>query len=568
VAQVLQQRIKPKRKPRKARGKDMQTMLSRGTPRNQNMQIMQTERRNDRKEMQFGKSPSVITGYRFKTMETLPQLLRKYFSALIDPEHHNSRFPDSQARPTCLFKSISEFDIPITMSASGAIGRFSVAVQPIMGDISNPLHYQLAVANVATDSWATTDWSKASSYLQTIGNRDPRVDPNSTFLTSTTNNGWIQQVIFNGAGAALAQPTAAAAGQNFTGQSDLVNQTTNTVDATLGSLNVTQNADGSYSLPMGQYTIDMKVTATSVGALTGVFPGVLPDISGNPQISTLVDTITRQSASPLALTLFNCSNTAFVTITAPSANVYFTINKTGTFLAAGDLSTLQTTVIVSPVNIPSVAPPQTGGAIQLIRPIAQALLVSYVGPSLLDGGRIASAYLPAKTLVNQYFARAGQQGNLQFLENVADIPGAYSGPLKTGTYVWWSPYSTADSQFAPVSAWNGMTSNMGPDSPSMVVSGMFNSGQAITVGNNDVLKARLVTIFEFQSISSAFDQEVCAGATSIIDDVNRLLSSQPHALPNGKHVSWISSLLGGIGTIIKQNPTLLPTLIGAGAMML
>ena len=74
-----------------------------------------------------------------------------------------------------------------------------------------------------------------------------------------------------------------------------------------------------------------------------------------------------------------------------------------------------------------------------LRPVSSAMLVSYVGDTLNDGGQISAAWLPGDvptSLTNLLVTSSGRA-------RLALEPGAYSGPLRDGAYVFWKPDAIA-----------------------------------------------------------------------------------------------------------------------------
>jgi len=225
---------------------------------------------------------------------------------------------------------------------------------------------------------------------------------------------------------------------------------------------------------------------------------------------------------------------------------YFTMQKTGpTPLAAGDLAALVTDVWITPTVF--TAPGPSNGAISLIRPVAQTVLVTYMGPSLLDGGRICGCYVPKGSLATNFFsAAAGPQGNYQKAECLANLQGAYDGQLKYGTFGFWSPYDNSDTEFQTVA---NMNANQWP---SMAIAGIFNPVTSTGSGNlADIVRVRLITTFEFITKSTAFEQQVCSGSQQIIDSVNRSIGRAPHFMANAEHESFIKRFLSGV---LKYGP--------------
>lgn len=478
------------------------------------------------------------------------KIFSDYLKTLLENWACTSRYPDSRNRATAVFTSVSSFNVPLTLENSEY--RFSLAVQPQMGDASTPSNFQAAIANPTT-TYELADWSSSTQYVSSTNGRDPRLDINYSYLANSTPSGFHGRTQLTAAGAAQAQPNPAAgntAGQNFQGPNLVPAPTSYTTTAAVGSLDVIQNADGSFTVPPGSYSIVLGATFTvsMVGALTNI----LPILVFTPSGVTVQDGTSFACIAVAAGAQGTASRSLNVVCSTP-AKFYVTLTKTtvNTPIAAGDLSALTTDIIINPTNF--IAPGPNNGAISMIRPVAQTILVTYMGPTLLNGGRIAGAYVPKGSLSTNFFTpSAGVQGNYQFVENLANLSGAYDGRLKDGCFGFWTPYDETDVEFQTISEMNSS------QWPSMVVSGAFNPVTNLTGNLSDIVRVRLITTFEFITKSTAFEQRVCCGSQNIIDSVNRVIGGAPHFMPNATHESWIKAFLDGV---LKYGPTVLK---GAG----
>jgi len=104
-----------------------------------------------------------------------------YIKTLLYPEEFSFRPPDQVSQPTSLYRSVREITLYANVDGTAASGRFSCAVQPKLGGIDSPLHYQIGIVNNQGD-WPQ-DFSQPASYVVGEGGSDPRVDPNVPSLT-------------------------------------------------------------------------------------------------------------------------------------------------------------------------------------------------------------------------------------------------------------------------------------------------------------------------------------------------------------------------------------------------
>jgi hypothetical protein len=417
-----------------------------------------------------------------------------------------------------------------------------------------------SIPSTSTATYADADWSDPANYLTAYNGRDPRIDINTNFFTNSVTSGYHGRTALGAAQAVLAQaPLTGTTGQNFQGPHLTGNTQTYTTTASVGSLNVIQNLDGSFTLPAGSYSMTLGSTATAgAAALVGVRPYVTTRVPNTGY--TIIDDI--QYSNPIAAGATVTSSHVYSFIIAQPTKFYTglvkTVAGTNTSIAANDLTALVNDVNIAPTIFTTPGP--NNGAISLIRPVSQTILVTYMGPTLTDGGRISGCYLPRNTLVQNYFSPSTNQlGNLQLVENLANLSGAFDGPLRDGTFGWWCPYDQVDTEFRTIADMNAQ------QWPAMVVSGSFNPvGSGVTGNVADIVRVRLVTCYEYITKSTAYEQRICSGSYDIIDRVNRALAQSPHFMANKSHLDWIRQILGGImkyGPIALKGASLAASLL-------
>jgi len=201
-------------------------------------------------------------------------------------------------------------------------------------------------------------------------------------------------------------------------------------------------------------------------------------------------------------------------------------------------------------NIDPIYPPMDYGPVTSIRPVAMSALASYIGPLLTNGGNIAGAWLPSQSLNAQIItnvAGGGSQQNLMYWESLAKVPESYDGPIKDGSYVWWSEQDITNTKFYSPSA------SLAVDYPILAVSGQWNPGSAVS--SAATIRLEVVTVLEFTTNSLLWESEHCVGSVAEMDSTNKMLAGQAHAMPNGKHMDWIKSMIGKASGAYKNNKT-------------
>lgn len=483
-------------------------------------------------------------------------LCDRYLQCLADNEHVKCRVPDAAPRKTFVFNSVSSLQIPIIMNTAGSEGRFAAAFMPQMGDDSQPTNYQAAIANVPTEQWNDTDWSAAASYLAEINGRDPRIDINSGFLTAAT------PVTFN----QTASVTNPALSQNTAGVANFLSPTA----ATQADVNSTGNwifssRDNTVVVPAGTWILATTAGFTAATAGTYQLNSNSEGVTAFNTLNTspLVDVINVRRTTSTVAAAGSGTLTLIEELSSPSSFSYTPmITVGGAPAGAASLTTINSQTTITPASAEGFSIPSNNGVIQLIRPVAQTVLFTYMGPSLTDGGRISANYVTKETMVDNFFTQnAGNQGNYQNVENLACSDGAWDGPLKDGAYVWWSPFDPSDWEFQTISSMNAN------QWPGLVVSGTFTpTGTAAVTGTvTAAVRCRLITTFEATTTSTAFDTQVVSGSQNEMDCAFKALGQQPHAMPNGKHKSWISSVLGAAS---KYGPSLAKTAMTLAPLLL
>jgi len=481
-------------------------------------------------------------------------LCARYLQTLVDNEHGKVGVPDATPRKTFCFTSTSSFPVPMTMNSGGTEANFAVGIVSQFGDTTDLTHYQVAVADVPTDTWDTTDWSNPANYLGAMNGRDPRVDINAPFLTNGDTSSTAQTFTVTTPG--LAQLSGGLVANMIDGAATMVDDqssgnwlfdtTSHTIIVPAGTWNISTVAQATTTAGgAGQYFIGSNYT----GANYEVVDSAISDV-------TVIDSYTPSSTVAALTATVLASN---IMVFAPNSFRYTPMigdNGTAAPAAAGKFSAITGDIRITPAVAPGYFQPGHGGAIQLIRPVAQTVLCTYIGTALTDGGRICSAYCSKETMRDNFFnVEANGQGPFQNAANLANADGAWDGALRDGTYVWWSPFDPSDWEFNSVPDMNKA------QWPGMIISGTFAPTGATVGGGSrltNILRCRVLTTWECTTTSTAFDTLVTSGSQNEMDCAFKHLANEPHALPNGVHKDWIQNVLRGL---IKYGPS-----VGTAAM--
>lgn len=172
--------------------------------------------------------------------------------------------------------------------------------------------------------------------------------------------------------------------------------------------------------------------------------------------------------------------------------------------------------VFTTATAPAVTPVITG-----VRPVSAAMLVSFIGNTLDDGGQISAAWLPGD-ISNAELNLLVAPGGLQLL---ATKPGAYTGPLSKGAYVFWKPDDVHDSQFKSLSG------ELNHSYPVLVV--CFKSTKVSTA----TVRVSAVTNHEINSITRVLDQQPGMVEPDLMLHARRILTNYPTSCANDGHVS-------------------------------
>lgn len=436
-------------------------------------------------------------------VENGSNMTQMYMSTLTSPKTNMSRIPDAESRPTCLFRSVYDMDINCQFNGNSDDGKFAVMAQPILGkDGLNPNTFKLALP-VPGYQVKGTDWTNPASYQQNVGGLNVRMDRYIQQLTGTPS---FFYGIKDGGATSSTQPLGTA--PEFD----------------------PQNYGATFTFGEGSGTVTQTISG---GA--GVFNVVASYVNCFQEFTI---------SGAATLTVLNTGyNTA-----APASQAYAidaSGNWTLTLGSSGDPDTAM--LVISPGAYQNIAPWENTGAITALRPVAMSLLFTSALSGLTDGGMVAAAYVPSGTCAQNWFANVTSNavGQLQDWSNVA--PLGYSGKIREGSYVWWSPEDVTNNEFRTPE-----TANQTPY-PCLMIAGQVSPGTAPVAGTT-MLAGRLeiVTIYEATTNVMLWEMVSYSGNQVCIDWVMKWLSKQYHAMPNDAHVQWFRNLLSQAAKAVKE----------------
>lgn len=486
-----------------------------------------------------------------------------YLRCLLDPANTMCRMPDGFPRKTFLFRSINSANISIAIDDFNQ-GRFSFCLQPKGGRLSSPDQFQLAVAKPTNGVlWDDVNWALPASYEGVHSNgRDPRVDINWAIMTAPPPTFWAAQynVVTAGdlSGSSLVSNTPA-------------NTTLNTDNTTfyLASSPVTQNAvftgivnpgslaeNGYILLPFGNWNITLIVKYAVSVLPNPNFISINVGQSNTPSQDVAIVSITQPQSVPSGTGVTQTVAASIQVVSSPGHQVFWPIlfnTQNGTTIfdptvaPFPNLTVSVSDIAISPAEFISSTEFLDGGLLEEVRPVAQAVLVTYTGTTLNDGGEIAIGYLPPKLLQTNYFqSNTGGAGQLQRYENLRLEDNIYDNKLKHGAYCIWCPYDELDTAF------RSPTENCRYPFPGIVCSGVFQPDQTV---NSMAHPIRIMTYTVWEGITkyTCFETKSSLSDAQCAPMARQALKGSTFATANGKHIEWVRNMAAKGLNLYRQN---------------
>lgn len=422
-----------------------------------------------------------------------------YLKCILNPgETRPCGIPDSLNVPTALYRTKRVMDIYADFGTSSASGRFSIACSPKLGSPASPENYNLAITSFQDAS--LVDFTSPSAYESFVSGVDPRIDDNCGVLTmnapafwGVTGSGGTNTTPFTGG-------TVTLSNRNYGADIDII--------------------DGnSLRLPIGTWLITSTLRGASGMTLTHTYSN-----AGSLSGYTRTSTDGTQVSEALYVEVTNSSNAMDWVIA-------------GTGFSSLDVS-------IAPARFANANWLESFGLVKKIRPVACSALFTYANTSLMNGGRVSGHLVPGDTLADNFFTNNPvNNGQYQLWERLAQCPGAYSGPIKDGTYVFYTPDTDLDYQLRSPDEANYY------DYPAIVISGEFNPG-SLQTGRVSVGRLEVITVYEFTTTSTLFETYVRPGSHAVMDSYAEVLASIPRSMPNGVHWDNIKGWLSKAGKVL------------------
>jgi len=467
-----------------------------------------------------------------------PNCVANYMMTLADPKQFMARIPDAFSGVTSLFRSIQTFELSVTPNATADSGRFSFAVQPTLGSISDLQDYKIALVD-SSQPWPIGDFTDPARYVKQIGGSDIRLDPFWAQMTQAANffYGVVSNSVAGTAGMTALTPFGNLTPFGFASSLARSGQFINGIQIVYDLAGPGNSSN--FQIPAGEYWFEM-----------------ISDV-------TLNLTFTNATATSVAGSVITGGTVlgGLLVVNSPGGDI--SVTGSAAPVAAG--------FILTPATAEGLDISKNNGIVTQIRPVACSVLTTYNNSVLNNAGQIAAAWVPAATCQQAYFTTVASNANkqLQNWEALADITTGYDGRLDDGSYVWWSPKSIGDTDFRT------------PDDmddhafPCLIVSGQFNPVGAVLGTPNQVARVEVVTVYEFQTNTILFESEAMLGNSLMMELALNLVNQEPHSGKNDEHVGFFQRIVRAakktgrlLGNFLWDNRSAIVSGVGSAAMAL
>lgn len=544
---------------------------------------------------------------------TLELNIAKTISVMLDPDSGPVRLCDDTSSPTAIYKSVQEFTIVADGSKDN--GRFTAIIQPTLGSNQTPRAYKNALAIIPASSSGIPNFAKSSSFESFVNNIDVRVDPNLTALIQPiiSQQTWTGTFPVSNTEALIYQYVGTSVGSSGNNNSNFIHYPATIFSSALG-FTPTRPI---FKIPPGVYLSSLTLAFNNDAYITGGnwmsttnyhkinnvvqqtrFSLRIYKISSNataqPPMTEALDELvlgqigsTSSTGTVYGLTSGARNSGAFLKYAMGTMGM-----PTGSGSSAGtDIGSLgsMTNFMVIPYaqdaayyaeivmeNVPQMTTLngsflQFGWVIsstilsdepigfdqrslvQRLRPTAMKCHLMFESPLLTTGGQVASAVLPG-SMQSSIFSPSGYGAtSYDQLCTYNRKERLYTGALTKSTYAVYAPESIPDWQLKTY------PESLAYDYPFIVITGnaTFTSG---TVGPQVIGRLRVVTCFEYTTVSTVVDTQACLGADQYYSACLQAMSLSGLCHENPAHKKWFQDILKTAGSVVSTLTKVMPSI--------
>lgn len=454
-------------------------------------------------------------------------LYRKYIAMILNPlDNEVIGLPDASSARTCLYRSIRSFPVYADFGASSSTARFSIAVQPKIGNLSSPSSFNVSMLNTVADD---VDYTSPNSYVGYANGVDPRFDDNESILVGPKTGFWQLSVPLKGS----VDP-------------DLL-------QGTLSNLNMNLDVDilrdgnnilNTIRLPGGIYRTSYYVTTSGITTVS------LPKTN-----ATVVTGSPQGNPSSGSTGFIYYSEMLNIPGLSGSVSVSFQSIVNVTIIITVEPLSINTSTVTTQVT-------QNLGTCKKLRPVAASALFSYAGTTLRDGGMVSACLVPGDSLQDNFYTNNPiNGGQYQLWENLARVPQSYNGPIREGSYTYWRPDSDLDTFLRTPDDVNNYSY------PSIVISGQYTPGENLT-GLVQVGRLSVTICYEWTTTSTLFEAYSRPGSHAVMDAITSSINGYPTSMSNPVHLEDIKRYLKHALDFIWKNRSALGTIATTAASLL
>lgn len=433
-----------------------------------------------------------------------------YALAQAMPAIYQSRIPDGFKKKTALYHSRKVFEVKVGLQSGGKTNLdFAFLVQPKIGNFGDPFEFQVAmVKQDALLNPQDYDFEDVDTY-ELGGSSDSTslaVDSNFTALTAKAIGSAFM-------GGVTGMTPALPLGTN----PNIFDWNINIVDAS--------STNTQLVLPPGNYFMLLHVGGTNLTAASGsVFNISMPEGGSweNETLEVLTGTSPNATAAMKGVNIFATGSGNVVQISCNAGTIGFAQFRIYPFAEEG---------LSSPID---------QGYVGSLRPTAMSVLTTYTGPTLTDGGNIASALIPGSSIKANFLTNNPQDpGSFRSWQAIASLTEAeHDGRLSKGAYTTWSQEEDVDFDFFEPSKENKWIYN------AIVVAGTFNPGSTPVDSETTICRVEVDLQFEIRTPKNLIQKEYCVGSQNDIDAANKMALNIPYAMENETHMETFKRYVG------------------------
>lgn len=431
-------------------------------------------------------------------------------------------YPGEVANDVAIYRMERNVDVPFSSD-----GRFAMCLQPKLGNPNNLAEWQLYQTRSDAPGWSGGSWNDAANYVVNSTAGDLRVDPN------------YQSII-------VSQPARRSYNVANPGVTipNITTATYNDWDENQYGLSIVANATGFVltipSMPPTAAVLTFIFRTNTVANTAAVAPTVtLTELTRTTVINSTLATSTAGSQLNVWTEVMDIeTNGAEATITVAFAATALNPTINGIYIEMR----------------PQVANSVDNGLWTSVQPVAAAIHLQWVGPTIENAGSVACALGAVNSTASQWLA--DKQTNCafrpQFWDTYTQLPSGKDsrtypqGQLKHGAFVSWRPQRPEDRELFKPSVHNA--TGYAP----LYVAGQYNTTGAIPAGG--FLRAMVTIVFQYETpnrlLNTTSIPRVYSNAITVVENFLTVLRV-PIAGPNGFH-EWWTNLIEKAGAFFSD----------------